>query len=171
MEATLLSFLQKGLHKKVVDEIAADLLHHDAKMSAMVNFAIHEEGTVGMKASWILGAVSVMQHGAVNNYADAIISRLGMIQTMGIKRELLKTLLHSDILKEKKLGLLVDELFHLLRSSEVDISVSYNAMKLMQVIVKEFPELKPEYFDTLNHQLPYMSDTWRKLARHIISKG
>jgi len=166
----LLYFLQKGLSKVQVDELAR-LIRADRKaMKQMVEYATMYEDTVGMKASWIMGAASVQENNCAHDHLPQIIDRLGAVQTMGIKRELIKTMMFSNVMDCENLGTLVDTLFVFLRSASEDISVSYNSMKLMNKIVKHIPELKEEFHDTLSHQMEYKSPTWRKCAQKITRK-
>jgi hypothetical protein len=166
----LLYFLQKGLSKAQVEEIAK-LIRADRKaMKQMVEYATMHEETIGMKASWIMGAASVQENNCAHAYLPQIIDRLGAIKTMGIKRELIKTMMFSNVMDCENLGTLVDTLFVFLRSTSEDISVSYNSMKLMNMIVKHIPELKEEFHNTLAHQMEYKSPTWRKCAQTILKK-
>ncbi len=166
----LLYFLQKGLSKAQVEEIAK-LIRADRKaMKQMVEYATMHEDTIGMKASWIMGAASVQENNCAHAHIPQIIDRLGAIKTMGIKRELIKTMMFSNVMDCANLGTLVDTLFVFLRSTSEDISVSYNSMKLMNMIVKHIPELKEEFHDTLAHQMEYKSPTWRKCAQTILKK-
>ncbi|MEZ4800240.1 MAG: hypothetical protein R2809_10800 [Flavobacteriales bacterium] len=163
-------FLVKRLHKEQVELVAQHIRGNKKSMEKMVDFATQYEGTVGMKASWILGAASVQEFGSVNAFIPTIIDRLAHVQTAGIKRELLKTILHSHFTESENLGKLVDLLFYYMRSNSEDISVSYNGIKVMQKVIKVFPELGDEFKDTLQHQMPYKSPTWQKLAKSTIAK-
>lgn len=163
-------FLVKRLHKDQVEKVAQHIRGDKKAMEKMVDFATLHEETIGMKASWILGAAGVQQFGCLDAFIPTIIDRIENVQTPGIKRELLKSILHSNFTSSENLGKLVDIIFHYLRSSSEELSVSYNGIKVMQKIIKVHPELGAELKDTLQHQMQYKSPTWQKLANTTIAK-
>jgi hypothetical protein len=156
--------LHTGMHKKDIEHIAEYIRAHDKEMKKMVELALSDDMTPSMKASWILSTASVQQKGCMNKYVDYVIDNLIDVKVSGARREIMKALLHSDILESEKLGKLVDTLMTFIRRTHEDLAVSYNALKLMIKICKKYPELKPELEETIRQNLEQGSDTWRKLA-------
>ena len=156
--------LRTSMHKKDIEHIAEYVRAHENEMKKMVKLALSDDMTPSMKASWILSTASVQQKGCANKYVDLIIESLNEIKVSGTRRELLKTLLHSDFLDSEKLGALVDTLMLFMRRTHDDLAVSYNALKLMKKICKSYPELKPELDETIRQNIEQGSETWRKLA-------
>lgn len=163
--------LTTGMHKRDIEAIAAYLREHPKEMKKMVATALTNEMTPSMKASWIISTASVQQKGCLNAYVDEIILALPNIATSGTRRELLKALLYNDVSKSEHLGALVDTVFTFMRRTTDDLAVSYNAVKVMQKIIKIYPELKPEFDAILHDQMEYGSDTWRKLAKYVMKKA
>lgn len=162
--------LTTGMHKRDIEAIAAYLREHPKEMKKMVAIALTNDMTPSMKASWIISTASVQQKGCLNAYVDEIILALPNISTSGTRRELLKALLHNDISKSDHLGALVDTVFTFMRRTTDDLAVSYNSVKVMQKMIKQYPELKSEFDAILHDQMEYGSETWRKLAKHVMKK-
>lgn len=158
--------LQRGMSKSDVIRLA-ELAAGDKKLLSLLLDSITEEGLTGMKSSWIISTGTVMHKGFLKKETDRIIEVLPHIETMGTKRELIKALMFSDVLDSGQLGLLTDTLLHFLRSGQQDISVRYNSMKLLEMICNRYPDLYPEFLDTLHAIQPGVSQTFRKYSALI----
>ncbi len=160
---------RKGISKKEAQSYADRILNEPGFALSLVKM-LRTEGTTNMKASWILSTAAELHPGVLNPFVEEYIALLPTIETMGTKRELIKGIWLSDFIHAENLGLLSDTLLEFIRSNQQDVSVRYNAMKVMVEICKTYPELKEEFHETIRTILPYISPTFRNFAKKFVLK-
>jgi hypothetical protein len=158
---------RKGISKKEAQSYADRILNEPGFALSLVKM-LKTEGTTNMKASWILSTAAELHPGVLNAFVEEYITLLPTIKTMGTKRELIKGIWLSDFIHAENLGLLSDTLLEFIRSNQQDVSVRYNAMKVMVEICKTYPELKEEFHETIRTILPYISPTFRNFAKKFV---
>ncbi len=158
---------RKGISKKEAQSYADRILNEPGFALSLVKL-LKIEGTTNMKASWILSSAAELHPGVLNPFVEEYIALLPTIETMGTKRELIKGIWLSDFIHAENLGLLTDTLLAFIRSNQQDVSVRYNAMKVMVDVCKTYPELKEEFQDTVRTILPYISPTFRSYANRFV---
>ncbi|MDZ4750468.1 MAG: hypothetical protein SGI87_02550 [Flavobacteriales bacterium] len=153
--------------KKV--ESLARLCKKDPEMlEEIVELSIKGNETKSAKASWVLSKVAQKYKTPIDSHTPKLVTRLESECTGGIKRELLKALLHSKIHSSENLSLL-DILLSIPLSTN-DPGVKYMALKHFEKYMKVQPELSGEIIQVLQMSLERNGGLWRTQAMKLINR-
>ncbi|ANQ52510.1 hypothetical protein MY04_5178 [Flammeovirga sp. MY04] len=123
----------------------------------------------GNRLAWVVSTISDKNDQILSKYVDDLITWLPGIKTQGIKRSLLRGLVHCPLSIDKE-GEWVEFLFDILSSSETDIAVKVHSMELLSRYCEKYPELSQELIIILEDALPYYSAAGKVRAKRILKK-
>jgi hypothetical protein len=134
----------------------------------IVRLALDGNDTKAAKAAWVLSKSAEVFKSDINPFTEKIIDRLHKPATSGIKRELLKTLLFSDVHQSTDTRLL--DLILALPFSNDDVGVKYIALRHLEKYAKNQPELKQEIVSTLELSKSGNPTLWARHAKRLIDR-
>jgi hypothetical protein len=130
--------------------------------------ALVGDDTRAAKASWVLSKSAEIFKSDINPFANIILDRLASPMRSGIKRELLKALLFSNIHQSNDSRLL--DILLALPFSGDDVGVKYLALRHLEKYAKYQPELKQEIISTLKMSKSSNPTLWSRQAQRLIDK-
>jgi len=161
--------LVKGIGKKEIEHVAAIAAKDKKLYDELVSISLNNEGSLGMKASWIAAKASEHNPGFASHHFDSIVARLEKIQTTGIQREVVKILLHSTM-NDERLGKTVQLCFYFLRSSNCDVAVKYHAKSFIEETCKNHPALIDEFLMELEPLLEQHTEAWQAQVKKTMER-
>jgi hypothetical protein len=161
----------KGLQVTVVRKLAKEAAYASKTLEALITLVSSEKPTPAMKASWILAKALEENPNQTEEVLMAVFDTIRPSQQGGVLRELFKGLMLSNV-PESLHGRHIALCFEYLNLPTVDVAVRSNCMKTLHNYVKRYPELIPEFFDSLEYQIGKHTSTFDAMAMRILkSKG
>jgi hypothetical protein len=149
--------------------ILAEQASKDVKLLRLiVKLALDGNDTRAAKSAWVLSKSTEVFKTNIDSFSKKIIDRLLSPAKSGIKRELLKALLFSDIHSEIDTRLF-DILLAIPFSSD-DVGVKYIALRHFEKYAWKQPELYQEIITTLELSISSNPALWAKHAHKLIDR-
>jgi hypothetical protein len=150
-------------------KVLAEICASDPRVLKLIaERAMKGDETHAAKASWVLSKSAELYKADMKPFADRIIKHLASPLRSGIKRELLKALLFSDIHKSSDMRLL--DILLALPFSNDDVGVKYIALRHLERYAKFQPELRQEIVSTLELSRSLNPPLWSVHAKRLIDR-
>lgn len=159
----------KGMGKNDVLILSIEALKDEKFYVELLDEIEKGEVTPSMKASWILGTVTGIDKRFATRYANRLVALLKNATVGGVQRELLKSLYKVDINNESE-GILVNTCFQLLQDNQSDLAVKYYCVKVIQRMLKRYPDLKGELVEILKSQQEIHTASWCRQSKKILAE-
>lgn len=157
----------RGISKDEIVLISNTMLPKD--FENLVKLVFLDNDLISQKAAWLFRHSVLSRKVLVIRNYNFLISNLATLNPDGAKRDVLRGFLDIP-LQPLKMGLLTDICMKWLSSPECDVAVKYNSMRILEKIVKKYPELNGEFRAVLIDQLDKNTVSFRKYASQIIDK-
>jgi hypothetical protein len=173
--------MKSALSEKVLDDTLvkcmsvrdvkalAEMCSKDVSLlSWIVTLALDGNETKAGKASWVVSKSAELYKTDINPFVERIVLRLHAPCKSGIKRELLKALLFSNVHQSSDSRLL-DIVLNLPFSGD-DVGVKYIALRHLEKYAKHQTELKQEIISTLELSKSSNPTLWVRQAQKLIER-
>ena len=160
--------LVTGMARNAVDELAPDISRSSELIAHLLKLAAGPHRPKNSKAAYLVRHICEHDRSALLAHVEAVLKAMGHAEHPGVRRDMLKVCL---LLNDPELfDTLADRcLLYLGRAGEAT-GVKYYSMMVLKHVVVRWPELIPEFTETLSSQLGLVTDAFDRNARKLISK-
>ena len=158
--------LLSELSRTNIDYTIHALGNDPARFKELINFIISEPDPIPMRASWVVEGITVSYPEMILPYMGVLIRNLRKYSHQGTCRNLLKIFSRMEI-SEKYHGILLDICFDWLVVESRTVAEKVYAMQIIANHLKYYPELKSEFYEILDDQIPKNSPGFEARARLI----
>jgi hypothetical protein len=167
-EKSLTNALVKCMSVRDVKIIAEQSSKDGALLRLIVCLALDGNNTRAAKAAWVLSRTAEVFKTDINSFANNIVDRLLEPASSGIKRELLKALLFSNIHSDEDTRLF--DILLTIPFSADDVGVKYMALRHFEKYSLNHTELNQEIITTLELSISANPALWAKHAQKLIDR-
>lgn len=160
--------LVTGMARNAVDELAPDISRSPELIAHLLKLAAGPHRPKNSKAAYLVRHICEHDRSALLAHVEAVLKAVDHAEHPGVRRDMLKVCL---LLNDPELfDTLTDRcLLYLGRAGEAT-GVKYYSMMVLKHVVDRWPELIPEFTETLSSQLGLVTDAFDRNARKLISK-
>ena len=162
IRAQLLSELSRTNIDFTIHTLGNDKNH----FKELIDIILKEEDPLPMRASWVVEGITSNYPELILPYMKPLIKNLRKFTHPGTLRNLLKTFSRMNI-DEKYHGELVDVCFEWLAKDDKPVAVKVFSMQIIANIIHIYPELKNEFLEILDEQIPRNTAGFKSRARKI----
>ena len=151
--------------RALADKMAVITLEKPKLKEAFLNVAFSDEYPWNMRASNVLEKADNLQKGFLYDHLSFIVNNIPNVTHDGTKRCLMKALIRYDLCADEEIcGKCAEFCFNFLTSGTEAIAVKYYALLILEQIIRVYPELKHELYQT---SLLYKDEINKGLKRHF----
>jgi hypothetical protein len=135
----------------------------------LMEVILNDKDPLPMRASWVAEGITAKYPHLIVPYTGKLVKNLRKFTHPGTLRNILKIFSRMDI-KEKYHGQIVDMCFEWLAKENMPVAVKVFSMQIIANLIRYYPELRNEFFEVLDEQLPRNSAGFRARVRKIKSQ-
>ena len=166
--AELEAYLVTSMARKTVDALAPQVSKSPALIAHLLALAAAPLRPKNSKAAYLVRHICEHDRSALPVHVDAVLKAMDHAEHPGVRRDMLKVCL---LLNDSELfDTLADRCLLYLRRPGEATGVKYYSMMVLKHVVVRWPELIPEFTETLSSQLGLVTDAFDRNARKLISK-
>ena len=160
--------LVTGMARNAVDELAPDISRSPVLIAHLLKLAAGPHRPKNSKAAYLVRHICEHDRSALPAHVDAVLKAMDHAEHPGARRDMLKVCL---LLTDPDLfDTLADRcLLYLGRAGEAT-GVKYYSMLILKEVVTRWPDLIPEFTETLSSQLGLVTDAFDRQARKLIAR-
>jgi hypothetical protein len=145
--------LLSELSRANIDYTVHALGNEPTYFKELINFIISEPDPLPMRASWVVEGITAKYPEMILPYKGMLIRNLRKYTHPGTRRNLLKIFSRMEI-DEKYHGILLDVCFDWLVDESINVAEKVFSMQIIANHLTYYPELKNEFFEILEDQIP-----------------
>lgn len=171
-------YLKKNLQKSskvIINKMVDYLIENPEELRSLFDL-IYEDVKESWRAAWVLSTLAEKRPDMLKKYAKEIISKIPIMNpqkteaALNSKAAFIKVLTIIEFDYEE-CGLVYDECLNCLYGKHISSYQKYISIILLQKIVKQFPEAKPELISVIQDVLPILNEGYLiKKAKEILNK-
>lgn len=160
--------LVTGMARKAVDELAPDISGSPQLFAHLLELAAGPQRPKNSKAAYLVRHICEYDRTSLSTHGDAVVKAMDHAEHPGVRRDMLKVCLLLN--NHELFDTLADRCLLYLRRPGEATGVKYYSMMVLKHVVVRWPELIPEFTETLSSQLGLVTDAFDRNARKLISK-
>ena len=153
--------------RRNADLIAGLIRRKPSLFSELMEVVFLNKEPVSRRAAWVMDIVSETQPELVLPYLEEIARQIDTFNHDGMKRESIKVLARSPLVKEQ-FGPLMNICFRWLVSPAESVAVKMFSMELLYRMSEQEPELKRELADSIEWRMQEESPGFKNRARKLL---
>lgn len=160
--------LVTGMARNAVDELAPDISRSPVLIAHLLKLAAGPHRPKNSKAAYLVRHICEHDRSALPAHVDAVLKAIDHAEHPGARRDMLKVCL---LLTDPELfDTLADRCLLYLRRPGEATGVKYYSMLILKEVVARWPDLIPEFTETLSSQLGLVTDAFDRQARKLIAR-
>jgi len=160
------SQLLSELSRRNIDFTIHTLGNNKEYFRELMTIILKEKDPLPMRASWAAEGITAKYPELIEPYINDLVKHLKQFTHTGTIRNVLKMLTRVK-LEEKYHGRMVDTCFNWLSGDDMPVAVKVHSMQILANLIPLYPELKNEFLDILNEQVPRNSPGFVARVRKI----
>lgn len=158
--------LLSELSRTNIDFTIHTLGNNKEHFKELISIILTEKDPLPMRASWAAEGISAKYPELIHPYIKDLVKNLRKFTHTGTIRNVLKILLRIK-LDEKYHGEMADICFEWISKEDMPVAVKVFAMQILANLIPVYPELKNEFLEIINEQIPRNSPGFKVRAKKI----
>lgn len=159
----------RSISKTFILETKSRLLFDTAAYDILMDWALKADPPLNQKSAWLISHISDSDENILSRNFSNLIKELPKASHDGVIRDLLRGITKMPLNKIDH-GLLIDACFKWMNEGKKDLAVKYNAMKILERMIKIYPELKTEFKESLQMQIEIDLTTFKIHAKKTLAR-
>lgn len=157
--------------RKTADFAAGFILKNPDYMQDLLHICFSDNAKVAMRASRIVYLILVQKKELVSPEFKNIIKKLPQLNNQSVIRNYLHLFInHTQYLDDEEKGILMAYCFKLMENNSYEIGPRVYAMQILAEISKKIPEIIPELYAAIEHELDHSKPAFISVGKKILKK-